>query len=204
MRDSTFSRSLFRGVILVAAGSALPGSFTNAQLSSAAQLPVIVILKDQLADRPASRESMGSRTLAISSAQTAALGMLQRAGPHSVHSFQTINAFAAKVTPSEAAALAIHPDVQAVVPDVTIRMPRLQQDIAGGAHASGTARTDDGLCNKARRHSGTRVYPDLEARCLRAVHPGELRAISDVCARVGGVGATKAKARSLDAPYTTT
>ncbi len=147
MKGSTISKFLFCSVIFAAAGSSLSNSFPNAQLPDAAQLPVIVILKDQLPSTPASRDSMGPRTSAIATAQSGVLSLLQRTGPHTVHSFQTINAFAAKVTPSEATALANHPDVQAVVPDAAIRAPRLQNDIAGGTHSFGTAPTADGLCN---------------------------------------------------------
>ena len=152
MMGSTFARFLFCGFFFFAtAGSAWSDSLSNAQLAGAAQLPVIVILKDQLPNTPMSRDSMGPRTSAIASAQAAVLGMLQRTGPHTVHSFQTINAFATRVAPSEATALANHPDVRAVVPDATIRAPRRRQEIAGGARAAsgraGTPPTGDGLCN---------------------------------------------------------
>lgn len=154
MKGSTLSKLVFSCAVLAAASSALPGSFsaaqlTKAQLTKAAQLPVIVILKDQLPSVPPSRESMAPRATAISSSQASVLGMLQRSGPHTVHSFSTINAFATKVTASEATALASHPDVQAVVPDATIRAPRLQKDLAGKAvtGAASARPTDDGLCN---------------------------------------------------------
>jgi hypothetical protein len=76
---------------------------------------------------PPSRESTTPRAAAISTAQTDVLSMLQRSGAHTVHSFSTINAFATKVTASEATALANHPDVQAVVPDATIRAPSAER-----------------------------------------------------------------------------
>jgi hypothetical protein len=147
MKGSTLLKFMCAGAVFAAAGSALPGSLTPAQMTKASQLPVIVILKDQLTSVPPSRESVTPRSSAIAYAQSDVLGLLQRSGPHTVHSFSTINAFATKVTPSEAKALANHPDVQAVVPDAVIRAPRLQKELASKAGAASTAPTDNGLCN---------------------------------------------------------
>ncbi len=147
MKGSTLLKLVFSCAILAAASSALPGSLTTAQLSKASQVPVIVILKDQLSSLPPSRESMTPRAAAIATAQSDVLGMLQRSGPHTVHSFSTINAFATKVTASEATALAGHPDVQAVVPDAIIRSPRRQKESVSPAGAASAAPTDNGLCN---------------------------------------------------------
>jgi Subtilase family/Peptidase inhibitor I9 len=148
MKGSTLLRFVFSCAVLAGASSALPGSFTAAQLSNASQLPVIVILKDQLPSMAPSREGMSPRASAIAMAQTDVLGLLQRSGAHTVHSFSTINAFATKVTASEAAALANHPDVQAVVPDAVIRAPRSVKDLVRPASgAASSAPTDNGLCN---------------------------------------------------------
>jgi hypothetical protein len=148
MKGSTLLKLVFSCAVLAAASSAQPGSFTSAQLSRATQVPVIVILKDQLPSLPPSRESMTPRAAAIAGAQTDVLSMLQRSGTHTVHSFSTINAFATKVTASEAAALANHPDVQAVVPDAVIRAPGRQKEVASTAGgAASAAPTDNGLCN---------------------------------------------------------
>ncbi len=148
MKGSSLFKFVFSCAVLAATSSALPGSFTTAQLSKVSQVPVIVILKDQLSSLPPSRESMTPRAAAIASAQTEVLGMLQRSGNHTVHSFSTINAFATKVTASEATALANHPDVQAVVPDAVIRAPRLQKDsLSQASGAASASPTDNGLCN---------------------------------------------------------
>ncbi|MGA2396564.1 MAG: S8 family serine peptidase [Steroidobacteraceae bacterium] len=148
MKGSTLLKLVSSCAVLVATSSALSGSLTPAQLSKASQLPVIVILKDQLPSVPPSRESTMPRAAAISTAQADVLSLLQRSGPHSVHSFSTINAFATQVTAGEATALASHPDVQAVVPDAMIRAPRLRRDTTGsGRVAASSTTTDDGLCN---------------------------------------------------------
>jgi hypothetical protein len=146
MKGSTLLKFVFSCAVLAATSSALPGSFTAAQLSKASQVPVIVILKDQMSSLPPSRESMTPRAAAIAGAQTEVLGMLQRSGPHTVHSFSTINAFATNVSASEATALANHPDVQAVVPDAIIHAPRQQKDSVSRSGAASTP-TDNGLCN---------------------------------------------------------
>ena len=150
MKGSTLLKLVFSCAVLVAAGSALPGSLTTAQLAKASQVPVIVILRDQLANVPAQRGAMEPRASAIAAAQLGVLGTLQQSGPHKIRSFATINAFATKVSPLEAATLANHPDVQAVVPDAIIRArPRAQASSAGSAGESTSAKSvagDNGLC----------------------------------------------------------
>ncbi len=131
------------------AGSALSGSLTPAQMEQAAQRDVIVILRDQLAGAPAAREAMEARASAVAAAQVGVLAQLQRTGNHKVHSFQTINAFSARLSPSEVSTLANHPDVLSVVPDRVIRLKRSANTQtpsgAGSATASAPSSTS-GLC----------------------------------------------------------
>jgi len=65
MKGSTLFKFVFSGAVLAAASSALSGSFTTAQMSKVSQVPVIVILKDQMSSLPPSRESMTPRAAAI-------------------------------------------------------------------------------------------------------------------------------------------
>ena len=88
------------------------------QLAQGAQSDVIVILRDQLASAPPVRSAMGERAAAVASSQRSVVGELQQGRSRQVHSFSTINAFATSVSAAEAAHLAAHPMVLAVVPDL--------------------------------------------------------------------------------------
>jgi len=148
MKGSISLKVFLAAVALSIAGSALPGSLTQAQLKQAAQRDVIVILRDQLPNVPPTRGALEPRASAVAAAQLRVLGDLQRTGTHKVHSFLTINAFATRVSPSEAATLANHPDVQAVVPDLIIRaQPHAPASGASAGATATSAANDSGLCN---------------------------------------------------------
>ena len=103
------------------------------QLAQGEQNDVIVILRDQLSNAPPMRRAMEGRAAAVAAAQTPLLAELQQARGRKIHSFSTINAFATRMTPAEAALLANHPLVSAVVPDRVIRAPRNAHPENGGA-----------------------------------------------------------------------
>jgi Subtilase family/Peptidase inhibitor I9 len=105
-----------------AAGSAVPNPVTPAQAQQAAESNVIVILRDQLANVPPVRQAMAERTMALAASQSSLVSQLQQTRARKVTSFSTINAFATNVSAAEAAQLAAHPLVQAVVPDRVIRV----------------------------------------------------------------------------------
>jgi hypothetical protein len=110
------------GVIGVSA--ALLGSTSAAmaaqQPASSATLPVIVILKSQLAAAPAGTAASGHR-MAVSSADQAPLISAAAAlGAKNVRQYQLVNSFAATVSPQALTGLAGNPSVAEVIPDVTI------------------------------------------------------------------------------------
>lgn len=126
MKDSiSLSVRVGIGIILgaAAAGSAIPNSLTAAQAQQASQRDVIVILRDQMAGAPPTRRAMGARASALAAAQTPVVDLLRQQRARKITSFSTINAFATTVSAEEAAQLATHPMVQAVVPDEIIRAP---------------------------------------------------------------------------------
>src|ERR1700733_4220264 len=106
-------------IALSVAGSAIPNPVTTAEAQQG-DSNVIVILRDQLSFVPPARRSMQARSLALATAQSPVVSQLQQTRSRKVTSFATINAFATSVSASEAAQLASHPMVQAVVPDRTI------------------------------------------------------------------------------------
>ncbi|MDP9066120.1 MAG: S8 family serine peptidase, partial [Pseudomonadota bacterium] len=134
--------------------SAAVGLTLGGAASSGTPLPteaspgaVIVILRDQVSAMPPVRHSLGARAEAIAQSQASVISQLQAARPRPVTAFRTINAFATAVTPAEAAQLASHPMVQAVVPDRLIRQSRRPD--RGGAEVSSAAATaaiTSGLC----------------------------------------------------------
>src|SRR6185437_15405292 len=140
------------------ASSEPQASLPAASLAQEPQHDFIVILADQLESAPPIRRAMSARGSAIASAQTSVLAQLQQMGPRQVRSFTTINAFATKLSPSEAEQLAQRPDVKAVVPDRIIRAPRKRTGIdsvpsaikapqsANTVSAGGNSPAASGLC----------------------------------------------------------
>ena len=114
---------------------------------------VIVILRDQMADMPPVRRAMSSRSSALATSQRSLITELQQGRTRKVHSFNTINAFATSVSAAEAAHLATHPEVLAVVPDLPIRSKRSRSPNAAASNsipasiAAATASAASSLCN---------------------------------------------------------
>ncbi|MGO9992312.1 MAG: S8 family serine peptidase [Steroidobacteraceae bacterium] len=133
---------------LSAAGSAVPNPVTPAEAEQLAQRDVIVILRDQLADVPPARRALSGRATAIAASQSSLVGQLQQSRARKVTSFSTINAFATRVSADEAAQLAVHPLVQAVVPDRIIHQRTRDQSAGGGAgNAVAATGASSGLCS---------------------------------------------------------
>ena len=122
-----------------AASNAVPASASAAQAAQAVNSDVIVILRDQLAGVPPARRAMGARAAAVATAQSPVVAQLQQVRARAVRSFSTINAFATRVSAAEAAQLAGHPLVQAVVPDRIIHALGHGQSASRDQSALGTA-----------------------------------------------------------------
>jgi hypothetical protein len=160
MKGSTSLRFCLSAIALCLTGSVLTEALTPAQfeqVTQEAQRNVIVILRDQMTNVPPERRAMGSRSAALASAQGSVLAALPHVATRKVRAFATINAFATSVSSAEAALLAAHPMVQAVVPDAVIRAPgrgnRVAESASRGASGSAASAspspsaTDGGLCN---------------------------------------------------------
>ncbi len=157
MKGSTSLKFCLSAIVLCLTGSVLTQALTPAQFEQAArdaQRNVIVILRDQMSGLPPERRAMGARSSALAAAQSSVLSQLPRVANRRIRSFATINAFATTVSSSEAALLAAHPMVQAVVADTVIRAPvrrsRAPEGAGRGAFpppATGISPTDGGLCN---------------------------------------------------------
>jgi len=117
------------------AAAAIPAAVTET-VSDGADSAVIVIMRDQLDSVPPLRRAMSARASAVAASQSSVVAGLQRTRVRSVISFSTINAFATRVSAAEAAELATHPLVQAVVPD---RVIHIQKRAPSGQSAYGVA-----------------------------------------------------------------
>ncbi len=124
---------------LSVAGSALPK--TLQQVAQSTPRHVIVILRDQLPNVLPVRGAMAPRAAAVRDSQAQLIAQLQQAQPRTIHSFKSINAFATSVSETEAAQLAAHPLVQAVVPDAVIRLPKRSDNPMGAVSGGGATTT---------------------------------------------------------------
>ena len=81
---------------------------------------VVVVLRDQLTDKPANRAHVGARRTAALSGQDLVLSRLPGAAPKDLKHFTLGNAFSATVSKAQAAALALDPAVESVTPDTLV------------------------------------------------------------------------------------
>ena len=144
------------------AGSAASLSPSAAGAASApavlADRSMIVLLRDQLTALNVDRSTAPARATAIAASHKPLVDELQALKARAVHSFETINGFATKLSQQEVEALSARPEVLAVVPDRPIKKKakkQLQRPTLLGAlpslqssnGASATATAVPALCN---------------------------------------------------------
>jgi len=127
--------------VLTAAGLSTAAAAPSAPPASATTTPqsVIVVLRDQLAGTPANKHDMSPRRAKAVSAQNAVLGRLTGSAPTHVKHFALGNAFSATVTPAQAAALALDPQVASVIPDREVEIAQPVQPASNTTHKATTA-----------------------------------------------------------------
>jgi hypothetical protein len=134
-----------------------------ATLSTNVTQRVIVVLKDQVSQFPASRAMIKSRSAVVNSLQAPILGDLTATKAHNVHTYTLINAVAATVSAGEEARLAADPAVSEVVPDQIIKLASPVD--ASSSTTSGPTRTPPaGTC------PAKGAPPLLEPQALEAIH----------------------------------
>jgi hypothetical protein len=141
------SLALSAGVVVAsfapATAIAKPANTASAQRSS----KVIVVLRDQHTNLPSAKGNSAARVLANRSDQVPVISRAKSLGARQLHGFGLINAFAATVTPAQAASLATDPSVARVFPDLTIRMgPSQQQAVRSAVKASAPGVGDTSIC----------------------------------------------------------
>jgi len=112
--------------VVLAMGTSASGAPVNltsgTTATGGAAVPVIVVLKDQLAAVPADAGHLGARKQQTAAAQQPLIALAKADGATHISSYVLGNAFSATVSPSLEAMLAANPAVASVVPDQTVQV----------------------------------------------------------------------------------
>jgi hypothetical protein len=134
-----------------------------AQLSQGPKKPVIVLLKDQHPESPATGTTGQFRTKATQADQQPLVNEVRATGATHVTQFSVVNGFAATMTSAESTHLATDPGVEAVVPDLPIRMAPIPAATGAGA-AAATPKVGPDVCPADPKK------PILEPEALQVTH----------------------------------
>ena len=115
------ARALCLAVLLAAASQLLPSASAGAQNRTPAHR-VIIVLRNQVSNLPASRRSEVARHAAVMSLQAPIASQLAASGARSIHRYTLINAISATVSGAEESRLKSNPAVSEVIPDQAIRL----------------------------------------------------------------------------------
>ncbi len=119
----------------------LAGSAAATAAGQAATQRVIVVLKDQATNLPATRADIGARRHTIQAIQAPITRQLNASGARGVHGYTVLNAVAATVSPSETAQLKSNRAVSKVIPDRVIRLAPAPVGGAAGSQGGTPANT---------------------------------------------------------------
>ena len=112
----------------------------SASASGVAQAPaqsVIVVFKNQDRAQPATRSALGARRRTLAALQGPVLRQLSAGKAHDVHSFTTLNAVSATVSPAQVSSLRSDPAVAEVVPNGLVHLAPTTTGTAGNASGAG-------------------------------------------------------------------
>ena len=147
----------------------LPAS-QAAALSTNVSRKVIVVLKDQVTQYPASPRSLGARIDVEAADQHPILSELSQTKAKDVRKYTLINAVAATVSPGEEARLAANPAVEKVVPDRIIHLQStFDASTAGTGANSGTAASGASRTPVAGTCPAPGAPPLLEPQALQTI-----------------------------------
>jgi hypothetical protein len=125
----------------------------SASASAVAQAPaqsVIVVFKNQDRAQPATRAALGARRRTLAGLQGPVLQQLAAGQAHDVHSYTTLNAVSATVSPAQVSSLRSDPAVAEVVPNGLVHLAPPTTGAAGSASGTGTTPLP-GACAPAGR-----------------------------------------------------
>ena len=134
VRLSVLSIGLAAAVVvsgLTAAGVSAAGVDTaaSAPVPAGAKQHVLVLLRNQHPEVPASPGNAGRRRTLTATDQSRLVGQVTAAGGTSVRQLHVLNAFAAAITPAEQQRLQADPAVASIVPDRLIKAPTPSREI---------------------------------------------------------------------------
>jgi hypothetical protein len=112
----------------------------SASASAVAQAPtqsVIVVFKNQDRAQPATRSALPARRRTLAAVQGPVLRQLAGSNARSVHSYTTLNAVSATVSPAQLSSLRSDPAVAEVVPDGVVHLAPPTTGAAGSGTGSG-------------------------------------------------------------------
>jgi hypothetical protein len=116
--------------VLSASASAVSHATASAQ-------SVIVVFKNQDRAQPATRSALGARRRTLAAVQQPVLQQLAAGKANDVHSYTTLNAVSATVSPAQVSALRSDPSVAEVVPNGIVHLAPPTTQSAGSATGSG-------------------------------------------------------------------
>lgn len=120
--------------VLLVAAFELMGSGSAGAQSQAATHRVIMVLRNQVSNLPATRGDESRRRAAVVRSQAPLTSSLVASGAKHVHSFTVLNAISATVSSAEESKLRANPAVAEVVPDLPIHLaPLITPAKPGGA-----------------------------------------------------------------------
>ena len=113
----------------------------SASASAVSQAPaqsVIVVFKNQDRAQPATRSALGARRRTLAGIQGPVLQQLAAGNAHDVHSYTTLNAVSATVSPAQLSSLRSDPAVAEVVPNGLVHLAPTTTGAPGSASGTGT------------------------------------------------------------------
>jgi Peptidase inhibitor I9 len=168
-------------------GSATQAPLTSSQaksLSTNVNKKVIVVFKDQVSQYPASRSFVRDRQAVIGQDQHSVLGELGETKARAVHSYTTINALAATVSPGEQTRLAANPAVAEVIPDQIIQLASpFNAPSTPSTPTPGTRTPVPGTCSSNPNN------PMLEPQALQAINAASQNPNAKTAQSLGITGA---------------
>ncbi|MCW2539362.1 MAG: Serine protease, in family [Frankiales bacterium] len=129
---------------------------------------VIVMLRNQHSDAPASKAKMTQRASALAVDQAPVRAQIAHLGGRTTHAYKTLNAVAATVPASGLAALRSDPSVASVVPDLTWRLPQRSAGSTSPGSASNSAAA--GSASNRTICPTNPAEPLLEPEALQLTH----------------------------------
>ena len=124
-------------VSLFALTQVLSASASSVSHASGSAQSVIVVFKNQDRAQPANRSGLSARRKTLASVQGPVLQKLAAANARDVHSYTTLNAVSATVSPAQLSSLKSNPAVAEVVPNGVVHLAPTPTAATGSATSSG-------------------------------------------------------------------